>query len=368
MDNSILSQEEIDALLSASGSQAANEDTSLTDEEKDVIGEIGNISMGTSATTLYTLLHNKVSITTPMVEIMTWDELKEKYIIPYVGILVEYTEGLKGFTMLILEEGDAKKIADLMMGGDGENAKGELTELDLSAVGEAMNQMMGSAATSMSGMLSVNINISPPKIYVVKFDSDEIKDIPIFGHILVKTSFKMVVGNVINSEIMQLIPLEFAKTLVSKLLSKDNKKDDESDKKQTVNNSENIKNDNKQMPDAKSNRKENKALPKEAKRTDGSIDVKPVYFQEFSDTNETDKETNNKITLIKDVPLEVTVELGRTKKMIKDILELSPGSLIELDKIAGEPVDILVNGKLVAKGEVVVIDENFGVRILNLIN
>ncbi|SHE94479.1 flagellar motor switch protein FliN/FliY [Caldanaerobius fijiensis DSM 17918] len=375
MDDNMLSQEEIDALLKAVNSEqnssAPVED--LTDQEKDVLGEIGNISMGTSATTLYTLLRNKVSITTPQVKVMTWDELRSEYAIPYVGVLVEYVEGLKGFTMLILKIEDAKKIADLMMGGDGTNADMELSEIVLSAVGEAMNQMVGSASVSLSNMLYTKINISPPKVYVVNFDSDEIKDIPIYGQKIVRISFKMIVGDIIKSEIMQLLPLDFAKALVEKLLSgQQSQSSPESTAEETGSAAEEStykRIDDVEMRPSKAEEKEaitsteksNNAI----KSSDKTVKVSPVKFQELED--ERVENISNKITLIKDVPLEVTVELGRTHKLIKEILELGPGSIIELNKMAGEPVDILVNGKNVAKGEVVVIDENFGVRITEIL-
>lgn len=375
MDDNMLSQEEIDALLKAVNSEqnssAPVED--LTDQEKDVLGEIGNISMGTSATTLYTLLRNKVSITTPQVKVMTWDELRSKYAIPYVGVLVEYVEGLKGFTMLILKIEDAKKIADLMMGGDGTNADMELSEIVLSAVGEAMNQMVGSASVSLSNMLYTKINISPPKVYVVNFDSDEIKDIPIYGQKIVRISFRMIVGDIINSEIMQLLPLDFAKALVEKLLSgQQSQSPSESTAEETGSAAEEgtyKRIDDVEMRSSKEEEKETITSTEKSnnaiKSSDKTVKVSPVKFQELED--ERVENISNKITLIKDVPLEVTVELGRTHKLIKEILELGPGSIIELNKMAGEPVDILVNGKNVAKGEVVVIDENFGVRITEIL-
>ncbi|WP_035172007.1 flagellar motor switch phosphatase FliY [Caldanaerobius polysaccharolyticus] len=363
MDNNMLSQEEIDALLRAVSNEgdSSQPEQDLTEQEKDVLGEIGNISMGTSATTLYTLLNNKVSITTPEVEVLTWEELKEEYHIPYVGILVEYVEGLKGFNMLILKEEDAKKIADLMMGGDGTNTQMEMSEIVLSAVGEAMNQMVGSAATSLSSMLYMNINISPPKVYVVNFDSDEIKDIPIYGQKIVKVAFKMVVGDIINSEIMQLLPLDFAKDLVGRILNGEQKDDSADATKEMA------------APAENSGAKEKEdftvaagvAMEGADKPKGEAVKVSPVKFQEFDEEPAGNFSTN--IGLIKDVPLEVTVELGRTHKLIKEILELGPGSIIELNKAAGEPVDILVNGKNVAKGEVVVIDENFGVRIIEIL-
>ena len=152
----MLSQEEINALLNSVNMPSSDPapvtipDGGLTDAEKDAIGEISNISMGTAATTLSQLINQKVSITTPTVSYATWDSLMTEYEKPCVCIQVYYTSGLEGNTILILKEHDVRVITDLMMGGDGTQRWGEMTDLHLSAIGEAMNQMMGSASTSMS--------------------------------------------------------------------------------------------------------------------------------------------------------------------------------------------------------------------------
>jgi flagellar motor switch protein FliN/FliY len=171
MSDGILSQEEIDALLKGesppdAASSYSEPQTDLSDFEKDTIGEIGNISMGTSATTLSTLLKKKVSITTPSVLMTTASQLQSEYPLPYVIIEVRYTEGIDGTNMLIIREEDASVIADLMMGGDG-SASGSLDEIKISAAGEAMNQMMGSATTSLSSMFNKRIDIAPPEVRVI---------------------------------------------------------------------------------------------------------------------------------------------------------------------------------------------------------
>ena len=174
----MLSQEEINALLSGIGTDSVEEDTSndsmqtisddgsgdtvLTEEEIDAIGEISNISLGTAATTLFSLVNQKVVITTPKVSVATWDDLVNSYGRPCVFIQIYYKEGLEGNNILILKEHDVKIIADLMMGGDGSNTEQELSELHLSAISEAMNQMMGSSSTSLSSILDKKVDISPP--------------------------------------------------------------------------------------------------------------------------------------------------------------------------------------------------------------
>lgn len=356
MDENILSDEEIRELIRKNDKQ----EEILTREEKDALGEIGNISIGTSATTLYSLLRNKVIITTPDVSVTKISELKKIYPIPFIAIEVSYTKGLNGSNIMIIKEKDAKIIADLMMGGDGKNTEAELDDIRLSAVGESMNQMMGSAATSLSTMLKKDINISPPKLSRVNFAADSLKSYFDENESIVIVSFKMQVGDFLDSKIFQLMPIPFAKTLVKYLYNLSINGEEHSEQTPKIEN--NISSEPVQNDSTLHRQKEEKNM---AERRNG-ITVNPVQFEKFQE--EPLSPSNSSLDLIMDVPLEVTVELGRTVKTIKEILGFSHGSIVELDKMAGEPVDILVNGKFVAKGEVVVIDENFGVRITEIVN
>lgn len=356
MDENILSDEEIRELIKGK----EMESNILTREEKDALGEIGNISIGTSATTLYSLLRNKVTITTPNVSVTKINELKKIYPVPFIAIEVSYTKGLNGSNIMIIRESDAKIIADLMMGGDGKNIDAELDDLRLSAVGEAMNQMMGSASTSLSTMLKKDINISPPKLSRINFATDSLESFFDENESIVVISFKMQVGDLLDSNIFQLMPISFAKTLVKYLFNLSMNGGAISEEAPGIENgpsSEHMQNDT-----TISRQKEEKNV---AERRN-EVTVRTVQFEKFQE--EPSPPSNYSLDLIMDVPLEVTVELGRTVKTIKEILSFSHGSIVELDKMAGEPVDILVNGKFVAKGEVVVIDENFGVRITEIIN
>ncbi|MCR5236863.1 MAG: flagellar motor switch phosphatase FliY [Lachnospiraceae bacterium] len=414
----MLSQDEINALLSgmaADGDTDASSDGAdaggapaaasapipdagggdeLTDFEKDAIGEVANISMGTSATTLYSLVNRKVDITTPEVTMSTWGEIVENYEKPCVFIQIHYKAGLDGYNMLILREDDVKIITDLMMGGDGTNTDGELGELHLSAISEAMNQMMGSSATSLSSMLGRMIDISPPEASLVDLTTGDPSDYAEFltGR-FVKIAFRMQIGDLVDSSIMQLYPTSFAKELYDHFIG-----------------SQEATSGAASPPPPEPEPAAAPPPPPAAPAPDpgmaaapppqmgyaqaapppqmgygapqmgygappqmgygqpmgAPVNVQQAQFTTFSnDINPMQPQEN--IELIKDVPLEVTVELGRTRKSINDILDFSPGTIIELDKIAGEPIDVLVNGKNVAKGEVVVIDESFGVRVTEII-
>ena len=390
----MLSQEEINALLNGIDSENSSSDTdtsagnasssnaideALTPMERDMMGEISNISMGTAATTLSSLVNQKVDITTPKVELSTWQDLVDEYDRPCVFIQISYKEGINGNNVFILKDTDVKVIADLMMGGDGTNIEGQIGELHLSAICEAMNQMMGSASTSLSSMLGIKIDISPPTANIVDLNDDiEGDDITDFlSGDFVKISFKMTVGDLVDSEIMQLYPVEFCKTLCNKLgmgeQSSETTGTSEPEPEPVVSAAPQPQEtptapvspsptpSQQPVPDVNMNY----GMPMQGMPMQ-NINVQQAQFQTFSPDIVAVNQKEN-INLIMDVPLEVTVELGRTSKSIQDILEFSPGTIIELNKIAGEPVDVLVNGKYVAKGEVVVIEESFGVRVTEII-
>ena len=378
----MLSQEEINALLG--DSVVNNEDNNknieseiLTDEKKDILGEIGNISMGTSATTLSALLNHKVEISTPTVSMVYLSGLSGKYDKPCVGLKINYKEGLVGSNLLVLKQEDVKIIANLMMGGDGNiQTDEELTELDLSAISEAMNQMVGSASTSLSSMLGYKIDIDTPEAFILRFDDDTFfKDLTSTDEYLVCNSFRMVVDGLIDSEIMQLLPVTFSESIIQKLTSSRDNKTDVAPTSQSVSEpspapQSTVQQSTIQQPTISQPVSqyvmEQPVTSQTSNVIHNNVNVQTAQFQSF-DMNELAQQKEN-ITIIRDVPLEVTVELGRTRKPIKEILEFNPGTVIELDKLAGEPIDILVNGKFIARGEVVVIDENFGVRVTDIIS
>ena len=422
----MLSQDEINALLNGMSAddsaenetsetpQESNESASdntpntdkpeaLSDTEKDAVGEISNISMGTAATTLSSLLNQKVNITTPRVEVADWDKLSRKYDRPCVMLQIRYKEGIDGNNVLILKERDVKIITDLMMGGTGNVDDGEeLTDLHLSAIGEAMNQMMGSAATSLSSMFNRKIDISPPIANIVETYNEMDETLPQFlNDNFVIVAFKMQIGDLIDSEIMQLYPIDFAKELLTMFSIDQEAQSDNSSASTEPTPAEQTAAPQPQaatapqaatvpqqpMPDMSQQGMMQQGMPMQGmpygygmpmqgmpygygmpmqQAPVKDVNVSPASFQPFqADVNPLVQQEN--IDLIMDVPLEVTVELGRVSKSIKDILDFAPGTIVELNKIAGEAVDVLVNGKYVAKGEVVVIEENFGVRITEII-
>ena len=410
----MLSQDEINALLSGmdvsstddssgapadstseSGAGSEIDESLLTATEIDAIGEIANISMGSSATTLYSLVNRKVNITTPVVSLANWSTMIAEYERPCVFIQIKYTVGLDGSNILILKERDVKVITDLMMGGDGTNIDGELGELHLSAISEAMNQMMGSSATSLSTMLGKMIDISPPEASLV--DLTELKKPEEIAKFLsgtfCKIAFTMQIEDLVESTILQLYPIEFAKSLYDTFINQQLGGVSTPEPAAAPPAPEpqpytpppaaapmpdmsqmNMGMPQMQMPQMNMGMPQmqmpqmNMGMPQmQMPQMNMEMpNVQPAQFQNFSDSYGMANAPEN-IGLIMDVPLEVTVELGRAVKSISEILDFSPGTIIELDRIAGEPIDVLVNGKFVAKGEVVVIEESFGVRVTEII-
>lgn len=416
-----LTQEEIDALLNGAASEPAASDSASNEEassvlsddllssmEKDALGEIGNISMGSAATTLSVLLGHKVNITTPTVSVDTMSTIQNQYPMPYLVVEVGYVIGINGNNILAIQASDASIIADLMMGGDGLNPQEELNEIHMSAVGEAMNQMMGTVATSLSTMFNKKIDISPPKVNLIDLGAeDKITDLVNNDEPVVKTSFRMEVDGLIDSEIMQILPLNVAKEMVSFLMGGGAEAEvqeapapaPEPAPAPAAPEPAPVAAAAAPAPAAAAPapqpaapqyaappQPQYAAPPQQPQYTAPPMGAQPVYAPpayannvvssgvpvqnaQFAPlTNEPVEVNAANISLIQDVPLQVTVELGRTKKSIREILEFSTGSIIELDKLAGEPVDIHVNGQLTAKGEVVVIDENFGVRITEIVS
>lgn len=434
MNRDVLSQQEIDALLRQGNSDDEMDDNAdglklsdyLTDFEVDALGEIGNISFGTAATALSTLLRQKVDITTPQVHVVARSALSADFPLPHVAIKVEYTDGFIGANVLAIQVEDAQIIADLMMGGDGTSAPTELNELHLSAVAEAMNQMMGSASTSMSTIFNMMVNITPPYVDVMDFDNKQTMSLFPEDEVLIKISFRLIIGTLIDSHIMQLVPVSFAKSMIDKLTGGmgDSTPPPAPAVEEPVYSAPAptpaapapmaaaptappVQAPPVEMPPAYPPQQPVYAeqppagyppqyppqyppygypyppqYPPQAPQGYGHLEaaaamapsrpaappvnVQPASFTSFDGADTASGQGN--LDLLLDIPLSITVELGRSKMLIRDILELVPGSIVQLDKLAGDPVDIMVNNKLVAKGEVVVIDENFGVRVTDIIS
>jgi len=401
----------------------------LTAEEVDILGEVGNISMGAVATTMYSLLDRRVSITTPRVSVYDAREVLSVYRIPFVVATIEYVEGIEGTNLLVLKIEDAALITDLLMGGDGKVEQPiELNEMHLSAMSEIMNQMMGASSTSLSKLLHTAINISPPKSTQVDVGFDVTA---LLGDIdmVTKISFDMEIEGLLKSELIQLVPYEISRDFAKRFMAVGMGVPTGETEPRAAPASAPMPPPKpaqpqqapsapqaaapppmeppqyqqpaappaypqqmvppaqqappmpymqdpyqqapypqapypQQYPQAPYPQQYPMAYPPVAQGR--LVDVHPMQFQSFDSPGPVGEQKG--IDLVYNIPLQVTVELGKTKKEISEILEFSTGTIIVLDKIAGDPVEIVVNGKLIARGEVVVIDENYGVRITDILN
>lgn len=390
----MLTQEQIEAMMAgttADGGSSSDEtpqgdmDDKLTTDEKDILGEVGNICMGTSATTMYTLLGHRVSITTPNVHVFTREAILSAYTRPYVAVDVKYVEGVFGSNLLMLREEDAMKITDILMGGEGiVDPDSEFGELQLSAISEVMNQMVGSSAIALANLLHETINIDPPMAVMVDFSTDDLpSNILEEDTLYVKIDFDMEIEDVLDSKLMQIMTIDFAKNLVSRIVSMEEageltaaSEEDGDAKPMNATGQPDVAAAAPAPQPAQQQQQQAPPPPQQYASapppTSAAINQQPVnvqtpQFQSFDGQQPVFAEYEN-IDRIIDVPLQVTVELGKTKKTIREVLDLSSGSIVVLDKLAGEHVEVYVNGKLVARGEVVVIEENYGVRITEIVN
>ena len=422
LDDLVAQADELPADDKGALSNVPSIDGMLTAEEIDILGEVGNISMGAVATTMYSLLDRRVSITTPRVSVFYAKDVLSIYQIPFVVATIEYVEGIEGTNLLVLKIEDAALITDLLMGGDGTIEKPiELNEMHLSAMSEIMNQMMGASSTSLSKLLRTSINISPPKSTQVDvgFDvSDLLGDV----EMVTKISFDMEIEGLLKSELIQLVPYDVSRGFAKQFM--------DSGMGEPIGNAtakaapkpaaaptpppqtaapppppppsppsppEQGQQATPPMPQFSEAPHDPygqtpyqqapypaapypppypqapypppyQGAPYPPTAAQGRlVDVHPMQFQSFDAQGSTPGEQKG-IDLVYNIPLQVTVELGKTRKEISEILEFNLGTIVVLDKIAGDPVEIVVNGKLIARGEVVVIDENYGVRITDIIN
>ncbi len=342
-------------LLSGEAGMASvsDEELLLSDLERDTIAEVGNISLGASATALSTILNTMVDITTPKLNIIKVDQIQEKYPLPCVLVEVDYTSGLEGRNILLIKQEDAAVIASMMMGESGEDKDRPLSEIELSAVQEAMNQMMGSMATSMSELFQRPIEISPPKMTLI----DLAEDVTLLKGLrpdedVVHVEFTIKVEDVIDSVMLQVIPIKFAKTMTSFLLSGgaaeppteviEEVDDNDIDISSIV--GEVIAETEKQQPAAE-----------------------PVQPEKEPDTYRLPPTADiQKLEMVKDIPMDIIVVLGSTRLPLGELFSLNTGGIVGLNCSASDPVEIMANDRLLAKGEVVMINDQLGVRITEI--
>ena len=410
---------------------------SISMMEQDAIGDVLNISMGSSATAVSSLLDRQVNISTPSVSVREFHTLDYSAMEPALIVKIEYVEGISGNNVMVFRQRDIQIILNLLMGNDDPPSDDfEFDELSMSAACEVMNQMMGAAATALSEFLNRVVNISTPTASVVTSEDSYRDAIGVQeGDEIVAVSFHIDIQDVMNSDFVSILTCSLAKEIVEQIMG---------------NNQESLENIHApaQPPAAVAAQEQSATSPQSAMQppaaaaapqppvtqaappqpamqqpapaamdmtaqqqamqqvgmqpaygmppygqmpygypmypmppypqqaygmqepqpaTQKPINVQNTQFPQFT-VQQTDSPTSNaNMDLLMGVSLDVSVEIGQTKRKIKDIIDFGQGTVIELNKQAGAPVDIVVNGRLLARGDVVVIDDNFGVRITEIV-
>ncbi len=386
----------------------------ISEMERDALGEVMNISMGSAATAASELLNAKVWITTPRIEIDKLSSIHTEKLEPAVCVKIEYIKGISGSNLMVLRQDDVQLILNQLMGMPlVVTPDFEFDELNVSAVSEVMNQMMGASATALSDFLGVSVDISTPTPYIMdKISLAELQDFDPEDEVCA-INFNLTIDGVIQSEFKSVMDLELAKKIASKVLG-DTMGSAEPEPApapapqpvqqpapqpaaQPVQQpapqqmpQQPMPQQPVQMPQPMPQMQQPMQQPMQMPMPDqnaygypppygygyppyGYPAPQPMNIQnaqlhsfESQDINLSGSQKDN-LQLLMDVPLQISVEIGSAKRKVKDILEFTQGTIIELERQAGAPVDIIVNGNLIAKGDVVVIDDNFAVRITEII-
>ena len=344
--------------------------------EIDAIGEIINISLGASATAVATMLDRRVDITTPNVKVVTFEDFEFKRLEPAIGVEITYTHGLSGNNVMIIKKMDVKTIVGLLMGSEIPDEEFEMNELYVSAICEVMNQMMGASATAMSEFIGETVNITTPTSFEIE-NSQQFKE-KYFepDNNFVSIEFSLSIEGSIKCEFVNLMPIPLVKMLVSRMIP------DQS----LLQEAEPVAPAPQSAPAApqmeaptaapqpqapipsQPQYEQPVAPPPPAEPVPNRvIDVKPIPSESFSGKDALRESPKDNLELLMDVPLEISVEIGRTRKLVKEIVEFTQGSLIVLDKLAGDQVEIYANERCIARGDVVVVNDNFGVRITEIV-
>ena len=379
--------------------------------EIDAIGEIINISLGASATAVATMLDRRVDITTPNVKVVTFEDFEFKRLEPAIGVEITYTHGLSGNNVMIIKKMDVKTIVGLLMGSEIPDEEFEMNELYVSAICEIMNQMMGASATAMSEFIGETVNITTPTSFEIE-NSQQFKE-KYFepDNNFVSIEFSLSIEGSIKCEFVNLMPIPLVKMLVSRMIPDQSllqEAEPVAPAPQSAPAAPQMEAPTAapqpqapipsqpqyeqpvapqappaapqyeqpaqpqyaapQAPPAQPQYQQPVAPPPPAEPVPNRvIDVKPIPSESFSGKDALRESPKDNLELLMDVPLEISVEIGRTRKLVKEIVEFTQGSLIVLDKLAGDQVEIYANERCIARGDVVVVNDNFGVRITEIV-
>ena len=340
----------------------SNEDTlqsapSLSPDSRELYDHLLSVSTEALVSQLSAVVGTQIEADEPRLEeCLTLENLSDlEGGPPQVAISVAFSQGLKSHYTIILPVSDCQNLAAQMMGTSPEEAGSSLSEMQTSAVTEAINQLMNAVATSLASLLGTTIEVSNPEIEAFSLDWLMSQPIAATSFLRFQQAFKNIGSQTIHWQ--TIVTVEDAQAQVDALMSADVGLDSETPSHS--NNEGAIS----AMADTASPGQDTQYMESNPMTT-----VQPVQFSSLDSQPQRSGENNKNLDLVMDVTLSLSVELGKAEISIKQVLELTRGSVIELDRIAGEPVDLLANGKLIAKGEVVVIEDNFGLRITSIVS
>ena len=365
MMSDLLSQDEINALLSEDTNKPENETlnspgVSISPQYQKVMNDISLAFVSSMESVLGMLTGKEVSVKvsdTSCIKQVEFVSSTDKN--PFVLRAKSGGLGNNPFAIVMPQLG-GQILSDMMMGGEGKDLSGVLSELDISAAQEGISQVIGSSFTNLNGMVK-GMRILPEDISAkvegetwVLFPQHEEMDV-------YSVNLKISITNVSDIETWVVLSKEMVHAF-SKAIEEASPPPPVPQPQQPKSFSQ---------PAATAQQMQQpQSMPaynmQGQQQPSPLVDVRPAEFSPIS--AKAVSGSTSRIDLVSDIPVRVTVELGRTRKNISEILNMSTGSIIELDKMAGESVDVLVNGKLIAKGEVVVIDENFGVRVTEIVS
>jgi flagellar motor switch protein FliN/FliY len=366
MSDGSLSQDEIDALLQETDNLEIDTGGGLEgllgEKERGQFLRLLEGLVGAQASNLSILTRKSVNLDKPTLQVVSGEDLSASLPAELVDVKIDFSEGLRGEHSYLLDLGTAQAIAGLMMGQAGV----EMDDAALSAVAEALSQMSGPVASEIGNQISRTVKTAPPDFQRASRDQARFPQ----GEAIVKVEYPILVEGQAPSRLTELYSLALVKEIAGSLPAA-------GQPAAAAGLAASFAQGARAQGAAPAAARGFNAPPSGAGMTFGQSfgsagnpavppNVQPVQFANLQGGG-LPAESGN-IGLLMDVFMELTVELGRTRKLIREILGIGEGTIIELDKLAGEPVDILVNHKLIAKGEVVVIDENFGVRVTEIVS
>ncbi|MBF0705168.1 flagellar motor switch phosphatase FliY [Alkalihalobacillus hwajinpoensis] len=363
MTDDRLSKEEMNALFQETAAGKEGDNVYFHEIEKEALSELFSVAIGSFTTTLSSVFMQDVFVSNVTMQFLHEARFQQEVSLPYVEAAIRYEGAAAGETIIMVNPPDAQDMADIWQVAKGDEGD-ESVDKSLTSVMTGMMESIHKGLSMASGS-SFSGTFTNLQVVSELTNSVLLENVP--ESVYVDISFELSIGSIMQTVVHHVLPATVAKQISELLVSIEDLQSAEQKETEKANEQEaELQQRSLQQPEQVAEEKE-PIDPMASRVKEPEPNIQNVQFTNFSQEDHPYGEQRN-LNMLLDIPLQVTVELGRTKRIVKDILELSHGSVLELDKLAGEPVDILINSKLIAKGEVVVIDENFGVRVTDILS